>query len=134
MMINILELVYGGGLTPDPNAIHKFNIDKDLYEHAEFEKYNGDFYQIVRVSPSLVLYHFQKTETELEEQRLGGDWWLLHDNFKREYRNRGPNIFEEKINDRISHGYRIAKLVVSQRPLILDHHPDYSVVNGVFPR
>lgn len=130
-MINILEIVYGGGITPNSNPIHIFDIDRDLYEHAEFIKEN-DFYQIVKVDINLVLYNFKKTEA-VDGIKLEGNWWLLHENFKHEYKNRGPNIFQEKINDRISHGYRIAKLVVSQQPKILNHHPDYNVVKGIFP-
>jgi hypothetical protein len=132
-MINVLELVYGGGLTPNANPIHVFDAERDLYEHAEFEKYNGDFYQIVKISDSLVKYHFQKTEAEIECTKLEGNWWLRHEDITREYKNRG-DIFFEKINDRIKHGYTIKKLVVSRRPQILDQHPDYKIINEVFPR
>lgn len=132
-MINVLELVYGGGLTPNANPIHLFDPDRDLYEHAEFEKSNGDFYQIVKISDGLVKYHFQTTEAESECVRLEGDWWLRHNEMTREYKNRG-DIFYEKIADRISHGYRIVSLVTSRRPNILDQHPDYKAVNGAFPR
>lgn len=132
-MINVLELVYGGGLTPNANPIHLFDPDRDLYEHAEFEKFNGDFYQIVKIADGLVKYHFQKTEAEIECVRLEGDWWLRHNEMTREYKNRG-DIFYEKIADRISHGYRIVSLVSSRRPNILDQHPDYNAVNGAFPR
>lgn len=133
-MINVLELVYGGRLTPNANHVHLFDADRDLYEHAEFEKYDGDFYQIVKVSNTLVLYHFKKTDAEIEGIRLEGNWWLRHSEFQRKYDGRGDNIFYDKIDDRISHGYRIVSLVSSRRPNILDQHPDYNAVNGAFPR
>jgi len=132
-MINVLELVYGGGLAPNPHPIHIFDADRDLYEHAEFYKDNGDFYQIVKVSELKVLYHFQKTEATIDAARFEDDWWLKHDQFTRKYENR-TNVFYEKIQDRLTHGYRIKKLVMKSIPINLDSsHPDCSAFRKVYP-
>lgn len=110
-MINIVGLVYGEAPVPSISPIHPFNEELDLYEYAEFSKPNGDFYQIVKVSEYLVLYHFQKSDAEITSEKLSGNWWLRHHELTRRYENRN-NIFEEKVNDRIAHGYHIDKLVV----------------------
>lgn len=132
-MINVLEFVYGSGPTPNTQPIHVFEADRDVYEHAEFEK-DDDFYQIVLISDSLVLYHFRKTEADILMNRIEGDWWFKHTDFNRKYENR-PGIFYEKIRDRLIHGYRVRSLVISRgHPLsIPSNHPDYNNVVGVFP-
>ena len=132
-MINVLEFVYGSGLTPDTNPIHLFDPDRDLYQHAEFEKDNGDFYQIVKVSDNLTLYHFQKMDATIEATRLEGNWWLRHDEFNRRYENRG-NIFYDKINDRFIHGYKVVKLVCTKQfPITIPNsHPDFNKIIKVF--
>jgi hypothetical protein len=131
-MINVLELVYGGGLTPNPNPIHIFDPDRDLYEHAEFYKDNGDFYQIVKISDTKVLYHFQKTDAAIDAIKFEGDWWLRPDTFTRTYENR-VGIFYEKISDRLTHKYRVARLVIVNRPLAVDaNHPDYKAIRKVY--
>lgn len=135
-MINILELVYGGGLAPDSNPIHIFDPDRDMYEHAEFSLPNGDFYQIVKVSPTLTLYHFQKEEADIISDRFIGDWWLRHEPFTKRYENRQSDIFYTKVSDRMLHDYRVDKLVIAQGKSmnIRQSHPDYEKVMQVYGR
>ena len=113
-MINIVGLVYGEAPVPTISPIHPFDIEYDLYEHAEFSKPNGDFYQIVKLSEQLVLYHFQKSDAEITCEKLTGNWWLRHHELTKRYENRG-DIFDEKVKDRIIHGYDIDRLVVSKQ-------------------
>ena len=135
-MINILELVYGGGLAPDPNPIHVFDPDRDMYEHAEFSLSNGDFYQIVKVNPVLTLYNFQKDEADIINDKLTGNWWMKHELFKTKYENRETDIFYTKVSDRLLHNYRVEKLVIAQGKLlnIRQNHPDYDSVMTAYRR
>ena len=133
-MLNILELVYGGNPTPDTNPIHIFNKELDVYEHAEFEKDNGDFYQIIKVNDNKVLYHFQKQTATIISKKKEGNWWLRHDEFTRFFENK-PDIFYEKIHDRLIHGYLVKKLVVQKcaYAMIIDKKiPDYEKITEVF--
>ena len=131
-MINVLEFVYGSGLTPDANPIHLFDPDRDLYQHAEFEKDNGDFYQIVKVSDRLSLYHFQKMDATISANRLEGNWWLRHDEFKRKYENKQA-IFTEKIHDRLIHGYKVIRLVMLKNSIDFPGtHPQQQELRKVF--
>ncbi|HLD91412.1 MAG TPA: hypothetical protein VI911_10445 [Patescibacteria group bacterium] len=132
-MINVLEFVYGGELTPNPNRIHIFDLDRDMYEHASFYKDNGDFYQIMKFSDELTYYHFQKMETEISAKRLEGEWWMKITNFKKVYEHRKDVIYE-KITDRLVHGYKIASLVIAKgMPISFpSNHPDYKeLVEGL---
>jgi hypothetical protein len=67
--------------------------------------------------------NFKKTEA-IEGIKLEGNWWLRHGDFTRSYKDK-PNVFYEKVNDRINHGYEIVKLVTSIRPQIPEHHLNY---------
>ena len=135
-MINILELVYGGGLAPDPNPIHLFDPDRDMYEHAEFSLHNGDFYQIVKVRQNLTLYHFQKGKADIVSEKLTGNWWMKHDLFNKSYENRDDDIFYTKVSDRLLHDYRVEKLVIAQGKSLNIRlgHPDYERVMQIYGR